>query len=391
MADGNQQLTIVTLGEAGQGKTTLTASLTKVGAERFGGEFSTYESLSGQPLQGAHGVRLSGARVEYGSAARKYVHLDFPDDLDCAKYLIAPPSSIEGAILVCGVRDGAASQAEAQIRLARHAGVSHIVVFLNMWDGSDDPGLASRRELEMRELLSSYGFSRDDTPVVRGSAPLALDDDQSELGVPSIIKLVDALDAWIPDPERDIDKPFLMAVEDVSMSSGPAIVLTGRVERGIVKTRDMMELVGVTDTQTTTVIGVEISRKLREQAQAGDNIGVAARGLQYRAVMRGQVLAKPGTVTPHKEFEGEVYVLTHDEGGLGKPCSGNDRPTFHFRTAGVIGSIKLPEGVETVMPGDIATISVRLDDTIAMDEGLRFTIREGDLTIGAGIVAKIIE
>jgi elongation factor Tu len=303
--------------------------------------------------------------------------------------MITGAAQMDGAILVCSAADGPMPQTREHILLSRQVGVPYIVVFLNKADMVDDAELLELVEMEVRELLSKYEFPGDDTPIIHGSARLALDGDQSEIGVPSIIKLVDALDSWIPEPERDIDKPFLLPVEDVFSISGRGTVLTGRVERGIVKVGDPAEVVGLKDTQTTTVTGVEMFRKLLDQGQAGDNVGVLVRGLKREDVERGQVLAKPGSVTPHTEFEGEVYILSKDEGGRHTPFFSNYRPQFYFRTTDVTGSIKLPEGVEMVMPGDNVKISVTLGFPIAMDEGLRFAIREGGRTVGAGVVSKI--
>jgi elongation factor Tu len=380
-----------TIGHVDHGKTTLTAALTKIGAERFGGEFKDYGSIDAAPEEKARGITISTAHVEYESPNRHYGHVDCPGHADYVKNMITGAAQMDGAILVCSAADGPMPQTREHILLSRQVGVPYIVVFLNKADMVDDAELLELVEMEVRELLSKYEFPGDDTPIVHGSARLALDGDQSEIGVPSIIKLVDALDSWIPEPERDIDKPFLLPVEDVFSISGRGTVLTGRVERGIVKVGDPAEVIGLKDTQTTTVTGVEMFRKLLDQGQAGDNVGVLVRGLKREDVERGQVLAKPGSVTPHTEFEGEVYILSKDEGGRHTPFFSNYRPQFYFRTTDVTGSIKLPEGVEMVMPGDNVKISVTLGFPIAMDEGLRFAIREGGRTVGAGVVAKIVK
>ena len=380
-----------TIGHVDHGKTTLTAALTKIGAERFGGEFKDYGSIDAAPEEKARGITISTAHVEYESPNRHYGHVDCPGHADYVKNMITGAAQMDGAILVCSAADGPMPQTREHILLSRQVGVPYIVVFLNKADMVDDAELLELVEMEVRELLSKYEFPGDDTPIIHGSARLALDGDQSEIGVPSIIKLVDALDSWIPEPERVIDKPFLLPVEDVFSISGRGTVLTGRVERGIVKVGDAAEVVGLKDTQQTTVTGVEMFRKLLDQGQAGDNVGVLVRGLKREDVERGQVLAAPKSVTPHTEFEGEVYILSKDEGGRHTPFFSNYRPQFYFRTTDVTGSIKLPEGVEMVMPGDNVKISVTLGFPIAMDEGLRFAIREGGRTVGAGVVAKIVK
>ncbi|SEW03708.1 elongation factor Tu [Luteibacter sp. 329MFSha] len=380
-----------TIGHVDHGKTTLTAALTKIGAERFGGEFKDYGSIDAAPEEKARGITISTAHVEYESPTRHYGHVDCPGHADYVKNMITGAAQMDGAILVCSAADGPMPQTREHILLSRQVGVPYIVVFLNKADMVDDAELLELVEMEVRELLSKYEFPGDDTPIIAGSARLALDGDQSDIGVPAIIKLVDALDSWIPEPERDIDKPFLLPVEDVFSISGRGTVLTGRVERGIVKVGDAAEVVGLKDTQSTTVTGVEMFRKLLDQGQAGDNVGVLVRGLKREDVERGQVLAKPGSVTPHTQFEGEVYILSKDEGGRHTPFFSNYRPQFYFRTTDVTGSIKLPEGTEMVMPGDNVKITVELGFPIAMDEGLRFAIREGGRTVGAGVVSKIIK
>jgi elongation factor Tu len=378
-----------TIGHVDHGKTTLTAALTKIGAERFGGEFKDYGSIDAAPEEKARGITISTAHVEYESPMRHYGHVDCPGHADYVKNMITGAAQMDGAILVCSAADGPMPQTREHILLSRQVGVPYIVVFLNKADMVDDAELLELVEMEVRELLSKYEFPGDDTPIIHGSARLALEGDQSEIGVPSIVKLVDALDSWIPEPVRVIDKPFLLPVEDVFSISGRGTVLTGRVERGIVKVGDAAEVVGLKDTQQTTVTGVEMFRKLLDQGQAGDNVGVLVRGLKREDVERGQVLAAPKSVTPHTEFEGEVYILSKDEGGRHTPFFSNYRPQFYFRTTDVTGSIKLPEGVEMVMPGDNVKVNVTLGFPIAMDEGLRFAIREGGRTVGAGVVAKI--
>ncbi|UPG91239.1 elongation factor Tu [Luteibacter aegosomaticola] len=380
-----------TIGHVDHGKTTLTAALTKVGAERFGGEFKDYGSIDAAPEEKARGITISTAHVEYESPTRHYGHVDCPGHADYVKNMITGAAQMDGAILVCSAADGPMPQTREHILLSRQVGVPYIVVFLNKADMVDDAELLELVEMEVRELLSKYEFPGDDTPIISGSARLALDGDQSDIGVPAIIKLVDALDTWIPEPVREIDKPYLLPVEDVFSISGRGTVVTGRIERGVIKVGDAAEVVGLRDTQNTTVTGVEMFRKLLDQGQAGDNVGVLVRGLKREDVERGQVLAKPGSVTPHTEFEGEIYVLSKDEGGRHTPFFSNYRPQFYFRTTDVTGSIKLPEGTEMVMPGDNVKISVTLGFPIAMDEGLRFAIREGGRTVGAGVVAKIIK
>jgi len=380
---------IGTIGHVDHGKTSLTAAITKVLAKTGGATFKAYDQIDAAPEERARGITISTAHVEYESPNRHYGHVDCPGHADYVKNMITGAAQMDGAILVCSAADGPMPQTREHILLSRQVGVPYIVVFLNKADMVDDAELLELVEMEVRELLSKYEFPGDDTPIIAGSARLALDGDQSDIGVPAIIKLVDALDSWIPEPERDIDKPFLLPVEDVFSISGRGTVLTGRVERGIIKVGDPAEVVGLKDTQTTTVTGVEMFRKLLDQGQAGDNVGVLVRGLKREDVERGQVLSKPGTVTPHTEFEGEVYILSKDEGGRHTPFFSNYRPQFYFRTTDVTGSIKLPEGTEMVMPGDNVKIAVTLGFPIAMDEGLRFAIREGGRTVGAGVVSKI--
>jgi elongation factor Tu len=380
-----------TIGHVDHGKTTLTAALTKVGAERFGGEFKDYSSIDAAPEEKARGITISTAHVEYESPNRHYAHVDCPGHADYVKNMITGAAQMDGAILVCSAADGPMPQTREHILLSRQVGVPYIIVYLNKADLVDDAELLELVEMEVRELLSKYDFPGDDTPMIHGSARMALEGDQSEIGVPSIIKLVDALDSYIPEPTRVIDRPFLMPVEDVFSISGRGTVVTGRIERGIIKVGDEIEVVGIRDTQKTTVTGVEMFRKLLDQGQAGDNAGLLLRGLKRDDVERGQVLAKPGTITPHTDFEAEVYVLSKDEGGRHTPFFKGYRPQFYFRTTDVTGACQLPDGVEMVMPGDNVKMVVSLIHPIAMDEGLRFAIREGGRTVGAGVVAKVIK
>jgi elongation factor Tu len=380
-----------TIGHVDHGKTTLTAALTKVGAERFGGEFKDYGSIDAAPEEKARGITISTAHVEYESPNRHYAHVDCPGHADYVKNMITGAAQMDGAILVCSAADGPMPQTREHILLSRQVGVPYIVVYLNKADMVDDAELLELVEMEVRELLSKYEFPGDDTPIISGSARMALEGDQSEIGVPSIIKLVDALDTWIPEPERDIDKPFLMPVEDVFSISGRGTVVTGRIERGIIKVGDEIEIVGIRPTQKTTVTGVEMFRKLLDQGQAGDNAGLLLRGTKRDDVERGQVLCKPGSITPHTDFEAEVYVLSKDEGGRHTPFFKGYRPQFYFRTTDITGACQLPEGVEMVMPGDNVKMVVSLINPVAMDDGLRFAIREGGRTVGAGVVAKIIK
>jgi elongation factor Tu len=380
-----------TIGHVDHGKTTLTAALTKVGAERFGGEFKAYDAIDAAPEEKARGITISTAHVEYESPTRHYAHVDCPGHADYVKNMITGAAQMDGAILVCSAADGPMPQTREHILLSRQVGVPYIVVFLNKADLVDDAELLELVEMEVRELLSKYEFPGDDTPIVTGSARKALEGDQSEMGVPAIIKLVDALDSYIPEPQREVDKSFVMPVEDVFSISGRGTVVTGRIETGIIKVGDEVEVVGIRPTQKTTVTGIEMFRKLLDQGQAGDNAGLLLRGLKRDDVERGQVLAKPGTITPHTDFEAEIYVLSKDEGGRHTPFFSNYRPQFYFRTTDVTGAIKLPEGTEMVMPGDNVKITVSLIHPIAMSEGLRFAIREGGRTVGAGVVAKIVK
>ncbi|AOA71358.1 elongation factor Tu [Stenotrophomonas rhizophila] len=380
-----------TIGHVDHGKTTLTAALTKIGAERFGGEFKDYSAIDAAPEEKARGITISTAHVEYESTERHYAHVDCPGHADYVKNMITGAAQMDGAILVCSAADGPMPQTREHILLSRQVGVPYIVVFLNKADMVDDAELLELVEMEVRELLSKYDFPGDDTPIISGSARLALEGDQSEIGVPAIIKLVEALDTWIPLPERDVDKTFLMPVEDVFSISGRGTVVTGRIERGVIKVGEEIEIVGIRDTQKTTVTGVEMFRKLLDQGQAGDNAGLLLRGTKRDDVQRGQVLCKPGSIKPHTEFEGEVYVLSKDEGGRHTPFFNGYRPQFYFRTTDITGAAKLPEGVEMVMPGDNVKMVVTLINPVAMDEGLRFAIREGGRTVGAGVVSKIIK
>ncbi|RIA22131.1 translation elongation factor 1A (EF-1A/EF-Tu) [Stenotrophomonas sp. AG209] len=380
-----------TIGHVDHGKTTLTAALTKIGAERFGGEFKDYSSIDAAPEEKARGITISTAHVEYESPIRHYAHVDCPGHADYVKNMITGAAQMDGAILVCSAADGPMPQTREHILLSRQVGVPYIVVFLNKADMVDDAELLELVDMEVRELLSKYEFPGDDTPIIAGSARLALEGDQSDIGVPAILKLVDALDSWIPEPERAIDKPFLMPVEDVFSISGRGTVVTGRIERGVIKVGDEIEIVGIRPVQKTTVTGVEMFRKLLDQGQAGDNAGLLLRGTKRDDVERGQVLAKPGTIKPHTKFEGEVYVLSKDEGGRHTPFFNGYRPQFYFRTTDITGAAALPEGVEMVMPGDNVKMVVTLINPVAMDEGLRFAIREGGRTVGAGVVSKIIE
>ena len=377
---------IGTIGHVDHGKTSLTAAITK-----YFGEYKAYDQIDAAPEEKARGITISTAHVEYETPARHYAHVDCPGHADYVKNMITGAAQMDGAILVCSAADGPMPQTREHILLSRQVGVPFIVVYLNKADMVDDAELLELVEMEVRELLSKYDFPGDDTPMIHGSAKLALEGDQSEIGVPSIIKLVDALDSYIPEPVRVIDKPFLMPVEDVFSISGRGTVVTGRIERGIIKVGDEIEVVGIRNTQKTTVTGVEMFRKLLDQGQAGDNAGLLLRGLKRDDVERGQVLAKPGTVTPHTDFEAEVYVLSKDEGGRHTPFFKGYRPQFYFRTTDVTGACELPEGVEMVMPGDNVKMVVSLIHPIAMDTGLRFAIREGGRTVGAGVVAKVIK
>ena len=380
-----------TIGHVDHGKTTLTAALTKVMAETYGGDARAFDQIDNAPEEKARGITIATSHVEYESANRHYAHVDCPGHADYVKNMITGAAQMDGAILVCSAADGPMPQTREHILLSRQVGVPYIVVFLNKADMVDDAELLELVEMEVRELLDSYDFPGDDTPIIKGSALKALEGDQSEIGVPSIIKLVEAMDSYIPEPERAIDQPFLMPVEDVFSISGRGTVVTGRIERGVVKVGEEIQIVGIRDTQSTTVTGVEMFRKLLDEGRAGDNVGLLLRGTKRDDVERGQVCCKPGSITPHSKFECEVYVLSKEEGGRHTPFFSNYRPQFYFRTTDVTGAVDLPEGVEMVMPGDNIKMIVSLISSIAMEEGLRFAIREGGRTVGAGVVSKIIE
>ncbi len=380
-----------TIGHVDHGKTTLTAAITTVLATQFGGEARAYDQIDAAPEEKARGITINTAHVEYETETRHYAHVDCPGHADYVKNMITGAAQMDGAILVCSAADGPMPQTREHILLARQVGVPYIIVYLNKCDMVDDEELLELVEMEVRELLSNYNFPGDDIPIVKGSAKCALEGDTSKIGVPSILELAKTMDEYIPTPARDVDHPFLMPVEDVFSISGRGTVVTGRVERGIITVGDEIEIVGIRPTQKTTCTGVEMFRKLLDQGQAGDNIGALLRGTKREDVERGQVLAKPGTITPHTKFTSEVYVLSKEEGGRHTPFFKGYRPQFYFRTTDVTGTIELPEGVEMVMPGDNITMTVQLISPIAMNEGLRFAVREGGRTVGAGVVAKIIE
>ncbi|MBU6509740.1 MAG: elongation factor Tu [Gammaproteobacteria bacterium] len=380
-----------TIGHVDHGKTTLTAALTVIQSKKFGGEAKAYDQIDNAPEEKARGITIATSHVEYESAKRHYAHVDCPGHADYVKNMITGAAQMDGAILVVSAADGPMPQTREHILLARQVGVPYIVVYMNKADMVDDKELLQLVEMEVRDLLTAYQFPGDKTPIIIGSALKALEGDASEIGVKSIEKLVEALDTWIPEPKRLIDGAFLMPVEDVFSISGRGTVVTGRVERGIVKVGDEIEIIGIRPTTKTVVTGVEMFRKLLDQGQAGDNIGVLLRGTKREEVERGQVLAKPGSITPHTKFEAEVYVLTKEEGGRHTPFFNGYRPQFYFRTTDVTGSVDLPKGVEMVMPGDNIKMVVSLISPIAMEDGLRFAIREGGRTVGAGVVAKIIE
>ncbi|QBS12589.1 elongation factor Tu [Legionella geestiana] len=380
-----------TIGHVDHGKTTLTAAITTVLAKAFGGEARAYDQIDAAPEEKARGITIATAHVEYQSANRHYAHVDCPGHADYVKNMITGAAQMDGAILVVSAADGPMPQTREHILLSRQVGVPYIVVFLNKADMVDDPELLELVEMEVRDLLSSYDFPGDDIPIIVGSALKALQGDTSDIGVPAIMKLVETMDSYIPEPTRDIEKPFLLPIEDVFSISGRGTVVTGRVESGIVKVGEEVEIVGIRDTQKTTCTGVEMFRKLLDEGRAGDNVGVLLRGTKRDDVERGQVLAKPGSIKPHTKFIAEVYVLSKDEGGRHTPFFNGYRPQFYFRTTDVTGTCDLPEGVEMVMPGDNVQMTVNLHCPIAMDDGLRFAIREGGRTVGAGVVAKIIE
>ena len=379
-----------TIGHVDHGKTTLTAALTKCMADKYGGEAVDFANIDKAPEERARGITIATAHVEYESEKRHYAHVDCPGHADYVKNMITGAAQMDGAILVVSAADGPMPQTREHILLARQVGVPYIVVFLNKADMVDDAELLDLVEMEVRDLLSSYEFPGDDTPIVTGSALKALEGDTSDIGVPAIEKLVAAIDDYVPLPERPVDGDFLMPVEDVFSISGRGTVVTGRVEQGIVKVGEEIEIVGIRDTAKTTVTGVEMFRKLLDQGQAGDNVGCLLRGVGREDVERGQVLSKPGSITPHTQFQCECYVLTKEEGGRHTPFFSNYRPQFYFRTTDVTGTVELPEGTEMVMPGDNIAMKVNLIAPIAMDEGLRFAIREGGRTVGAGVVAKIV-
>ena len=382
---------IGTIGHVDHGKTSLTAAITKILAETGKAQYTAYDQIDKAPEERERGITISTAHVEYETDARHYAHVDCPGHADYVKNMITGAAQMDGAILVVSAADGPMPQTREHILLARQVGVPALVVFLNKVDMVDDPELIELVEMEVRELLSSYDFPGDDIPIVKGSALMALEDKKPELGRNAILELMKAVDTAIPQPERPIDQPFLMPIEDVFSISGRGTVVTGRIERGIVKVGEEIEIVGIRDTQKSIVTGVEMFRKLLDQGQAGDNVGCLLRGIDKEAVERGQVLCKPGSVKPHKKFKAEAYILTKEEGGRHTPFFTNYRPQFYFRTTDVTGVVTLPEGTEMVMPGDNVTIEVELITPIAMEEKLRFAIREGGRTVGSGVVAKIIE
>jgi len=380
-----------TIGHVDHGKTTLTAALTKVLGELSGGEFKDYADIDNAPEERERGITIATAHVEYETANRHYAHVDCPGHADYVKNMITGAAQMDGAVLVVNAADGPMPQTREHILLSRQVGVPYIIVYLNKADMVDDEELIELVEMEVRELLDSYDFPGDDTPIIVGSALKALEGDTSEIGAPSIVRLAEAMDTYFPEPVRAIDGAFLMPIEDVFSISGRGTVVTGRVERGIVKVGDELEIVGIKDTQKTTCTGVEMFRKLLDQGQAGDNVGVLLRGTKREDVDRGQVLSHPGTINPHTRFEAEVYILSKDEGGRHTPFFNGYRPQFYFRTTDVTGACELPSGVEMVMPGDNVKMDVTLIAPIAMEEGLRFAIREGGRTVGAGVVSKIVE
>jgi len=396
MAKGKFQRTkphvnVGTIGHVDHGKTTLTAAITSVLSAKFGGEAKAYDQIDAAPEEKARGITINTAHVEYETQTRHYAHVDCPGHADYIKNMITGAAQMDGAILVVSAADGPMPQTREHILLARQVGVPYIVVFMNKCDMVDDPELLELVEMEVRELLSKYEFPGDDIPIVKGSALKALEGDKGELGEEAIIKLAEALDSYIPEPKRAIDGTFLMPIEDVFSISGRGTVVTGRVERGVIKVGEEIEIVGIKPTVKTTCTGVEMFRKLLDQGQAGDNVGVLLRGTKREEVERGQVLAKPGSITPHTHFSAEIYVLSKDEGGRHTPFFNGYRPQFYFRTTDVTGSVELPAGTEMVMPGDNISITVKLIAPIAMEEGLRFAIREGGRTVGAGVVSKVIE
>jgi elongation factor Tu len=373
------------------GKTTLTAAITTVLSKKFGGEAKAYDQIDAAPEEKARGITINTAHVEYETANRHYAHVDCPGHADYVKNMITGAAQMDGAILVCSAADGPMPQTREHILLARQVGVPYIVVFLNKCDMVDDAELLELVEMEVRELLSKYDFPGDDIPIIKGSALKAMEGDTGEMGEGAIMKLAEALDSYIPEPKRALDGAFLMPVEDVFSISGRGTVVTGRIERGVIKVGEEIEIVGLKATQKTTCTGVEMFRKLLDQGQAGDNVGILLRGTKREDVERGQVLAKPGSITPHTDFEAEIYVLSKDEGGRHTPFFNGYRPQFYFRTTDVTGALQLPAGTEMVMPGDNVKIVVQLIAPIAMEEGLRFAIREGGRTVGAGVVSKVLK
>ena len=380
-----------TIGHVDHGKTTLTAALTRVCAEAFGGDIKEFDQIDNAPEERERGITIATSHVEYESTNRHYAHVDCPGHADYVKNMITGAAQMDGAILVVSAADGPMPQTREHILLSRQVGVPKIVVFMNKADMVDDEELTELVEMEIRELLDAYEFPGDDTPIVVGSALKALEGDDSEIGMPAVKQLVETLDEYIPEPERAVDQPFLMPIEDVFSISGRGTVVTGRVERGIVKVGDDIDIIGIKETESTTCTGVEMLRKLLDEGRAGENVGVLLRGTKREDVERGQVLAVPGSITPHTKFEAQVYVLSKDEGGRHTPFFKGYRPQFYFRTTDVTGSVELPEGVEMVMPGDDVNMVAELICPIAMDEGLRFAIREGGRTVGAGVVTKVIE
>ncbi|WP_163560127.1 elongation factor Tu [Halomonas sp. NO4] len=381
-----------TIGHVDHGKTTLTAALTRVSAEVFGGDWREFDSIDNAPEERERGITIATSHVEYQSEQRHYAHVDCPGHADYVKNMITGAAQMDGAILVCSAADGPMPQTREHILLSRQVGVPYIVVFLNKADMVDDEELLELVEMEVRELLNEYDFPGDDTPIITGSALMALEGkDDNGMGTTAVANLIKALDEYIPEPERAIDQPFLMPIEDVFSISGRGTVVTGRVERGVIKAGEEVEIVGIKDTTKTVVTGVEMFRKLLDEGRAGENVGALLRGTKRDDVERGQVLAKPGTITPHTQFEAEVYVLSKEEGGRHTPFFKGYRPQFYFRTTDITGTCELPEGVEMVMPGDNVKMTVNLIAPIAMDEGLRFAIREGGRTVGAGVVAKILQ
>ena len=380
-----------TIGHVDHGKTTLTAALTKVAAEVYGGDAVDFANIDNAPEERERGITIATSHVEYVSTARHYAHVDCPGHADYVKNMITGAAQMDGAILVVNAADGPMPQTREHILLARQVGVPHVVVYMNKADQNDDPEMLELVEMEIRELLNEYEFPGDDTPIIVGSALKALEGDTSDIGVPSVQKLIETLDTYVPEPERPVDGDFLMPIEDVFTISGRGTVVTGRIETGVVNTGDPLEIVGIKETSTTTCTGVEMFRKSLDEGRAGENCGILLRGVERDAVERGQVLAKPKSISPHTKFEAEIYVLSKDEGGRHTPFMNNYRPQFYFRTTDVTGACELPSGTEMVMPGDNIKMVVSLIAPIAMDEGLKFAIREGGRTVGAGVVSKIVE